>query len=142
MARKTQQKKVKNKRHRLGVGDMIQYHSPNVHMTGVIGEVKAVLDKKRVVVKCVGIGDEDWSRTWAVVETRMPEGQTPDGDDWARYAFYVERVLYRAKPKPPKEPKKVIPAKVIETQADLIDHLRSKSDEKVVVHPTATGAAV
>lgn len=126
-------KKKKPKRHRVNVGDMVMMYTPSQHTTGVLGEVTHLLDKKRVVVKCMAPNDSDFTGHHIVLETAKPTGKAPNGEERHYYASYITRVAVRVKPKPPKQPKVVLPPKVIESQEELLEHLRSDSREKVVL---------
>lgn len=125
--------KKKTKRHRVGIGDMVRFYTPQIHAYGMIGEVNHVISNKRVVVKCLAPGDTDYEGSWLVLETSKPSGDLPNGTPRQHYASYITKVIVRAKPKPPKEPKTILPAKVIETQAELLEHLHSESNEKVLL---------
>jgi hypothetical protein len=130
---KNSKKKKRPPRHRVSVGDMVMFYTPNQHMTGVLGEVTDVLRNQRVVAKCLAPNDTDYEDQYVVLRTRKPEGVGSNGEEKHFYACYVTKVIVRAQPKPPKEPKKLLPAKVIETTEELLDHLHSDSKEKVVV---------
>lgn len=126
--------KKKPKRHQVNVGDLVTCYTPAVHIHGILGEIIAVLDKNRVVAKCLAPNDPDFEDQMVVLLTAKPTGHTAGGEEKHFYANYITKVAVRAGPKPKKKKKKVLPAKVIETQSELLEHLRSESDEKVVLH--------
>lgn len=125
-------KKKDKKRYAVGVGDLVAFHSVTAHMTGSVGEVTAVLDKNAVVVRSYGCQYDAYEGFQWVLLTYRPTGKTPDGEPMADHAFYITKVLHRATPKPPKVPK---PAKVLVGPDDLIEHLSSRSEEKVLYIP-------
>lgn len=132
----TKKKTKKTKRHRVDVGDMVMFYTPNTHMYGTLGRITNVLDDKHVVVKCLAPNDEDYGNQLVVLRTSEPQGQTPNGEDKWRYSCYITKVVVRVAAAPPpksKKPKQVLPAKVIETQQELLEHLESDSRQKVVL---------
>lgn len=126
-------KKKKAKRHNVNVGDMVMFYAPNTYQYGMLGEITHVLSNQRVVALCLAPQDEDYENQYIVLETAKPLGTRPSGEERWRYTNHITKVVVRATPLPPKPPKKIIPPKVIETQEELLEHLRSESTDKVVL---------
>lgn len=141
----TKKKKAsdKKKRHDIGVGDLVMFHTLETHMFGTLGEVTHVLSKDQVVARCLSPSNTSFSDSdmHIVLHTFEPKGHTKGGDEKSYFTNYVTRVIHQAQPKPvkPKQPRPVTPPRVIESADELIEHLaKGDSKERIIIAPTAT----
>lgn len=139
----TPKKSAKNKRHVVGIGDLVMFHTMETHMFGTLGKVIAVVNDDLVVVKCLSPGNRSFSEAGMTVSlfTYEPKGTTKDGDNKSYFSNYITEIVHRVDPKPvkPKKPKVVKPPRVIQTPDELIEHLAAGDHkERIIIAPTAT----
>lgn len=135
-------KKTKKKRFDVQVGDVVAYHTVNMHYFGTAGIVTDVLDEDRVVARPLALPDADYSENQIVLLRYKPTGTVKGGGGRRQdYCMFITDVIsVREVAKEPKSPKE---RRVIDNHDALIEHLASDSKEKVVVVlPPAESAAV
>lgn len=131
-------KKKPRVRHVVHKGDIVRFHSPLEFQSGVIGTVVATPSKNWCVVKGMGARFEDWDGQHWVVRTQKPTGKTAEGEPKSEYALWIRKVLIRVTEYvPPTKPPK-LPTKVINTAEQLLEHMKSGSQEKFVYRPDDT----
>lgn len=120
--------KPKKKRLKVSVGDLVSYHPIHHHSQGSVGEVTAILDRDRVIVKSYSPQYEAYEGHEWVALTYRPTGRTVDGEPQADFTIYLTKLVYRAPQQqqpqidPPKV-KKPKPVTVLEGQDALLAHL-------------------
>lgn len=124
-------RKWKKKVHRVEPGDIVQFHSNNMHMTGSTGTVCGYLTNHEVLIQTFGGSDTDYPPMYISMYDREPNenhaGNGPrhqSGNSLVSYACYITRVLYRMNPQPVKKKKKT-PVRFLRVNPEVLPEVLS-----------------
>lgn len=146
---KAQTNKLWKKKHRVGVGDIVQFRTPNPNMFGNVGVVMGYMNKHEFLVKTFGGTDSDYKPMWVSVSDREPDQNYVDangesvGHNLWYYTNWTISVVHRENPKPPKKRKPVQFHEVTheELPAVLTGEQAIPDGHKVILVPTQNPAA-
>jgi len=140
-------RKWKKKVHRVDPGDLIQFHTNNIHMLGNTGTVVGYITEHEVLIRTFGGSDSDYPPMYISVYDREPNQHhttTPhheSGNSLYSYSNYIQRVLHRLNPQPVKKRKRA-PVRFLRVNPEALPDVLSGQVEvergvHVVVDPDA-----
>lgn len=105
-------KKWKKKIHRVEPGDIVRFHTPNVHQFGSVATVVGYVSAHEVIVKTFGGNDRDYPAQYISVYDREPNRHYTDpanqqhGHQLHEYGMWIMEVVHRLNPQVVKKRKK------------------------------------